>query len=107
MANLRNIADLLGIPDEETYEYGACLRRMAADLGYENVKFTRIMNLLGTTENADVSKEEYLETVGHTRELLMSRYLPPDFSCREALVHDTDIKLTYCGYMLFLAKDLK
>src|ERR1700761_5998160 len=99
--------DLLGIPEAETYDYGSSLRRMAIELGYETIKFTRIMNLLGLTKNADVSKEEYLATVASTRELLVSRYLDPKFDFREALESDPDITLTYCGYMLFLKKDLK
>jgi hypothetical protein len=49
--------DLLGIPDEETYRYGAAFRRMSVELGYgDNIKFTRIMNLQGTTPNEDVQE---------------------------------------------------
>ena len=49
--------DLLGIPDVETYRYGAAFRRMSVELGYgENIKFTRIMNLQGTTPNEDVDE---------------------------------------------------
>ena len=99
--------DLLGIPDAETYEYGASLRRMAAEKGYGNIKFTRIMNLLGLTDSAAMTREEYLVTVGETREMLVGRYLDPAFDCEEAITHDPDINLTYCGYMLFLAKDLR
>lgn len=101
------VVDLLGIPDDETYDYGAGLRRMAVDLGYETIRFTRIMNLLGLTDNEDVSKEEYLETVARTRDQMVAQYLNPEFDAREAILNDTDINLTYCGYMLFLAKDLR
>lgn len=99
--------DLLGIPDTETYEYGTSLRRMAAERGYENIKFTRIMNLLGLTDSVAMTREEYLATVKETREMLVARYLDPGFNCDNAIAHDRDINLTYCGYMLFLAKDLR
>jgi hypothetical protein len=99
--------DLLGIPDTETYEYGASLRRMAAEKGYENIKFTRIMNLLGLTDSVAMTREEYLATVKETREMLVARYLDPEFDCDNAIAHDRDINLTYCGYMRFLAKDLR
>ena len=99
--------DLLGISDAETYTYGAALRQMAADKGFSNIRFIRIMNLLGLSDSIDMSKEEYLRTVGSCRELLVSRYLPADFDVRDAITNDTDINLTYCGYMHFLAKDLR
>ena len=100
--------DLLGIPDEETYEYGSSFKRMSEDLGYQKtMKFTRIMNLLGLTRNEDCSLEEYLEVVEQTRDLMVSRYLPPGFSTRDVIQSDVDYNLTYCGYLLFLAKDLR
>ena len=80
---------------------------MAQDLGFEYIKFTRIMNLLGVAKNDDVSKEEYLETVVRTREMMVEKYTPEGFDCHEAVQDDEDINLTYCGYIRFLSKDMK
>ncbi|TVY73421.1 Spore wall maturation protein DIT1 [Lachnellula suecica] len=99
--------DLLGIPDEEVYEYGAALRRIPAEKEYVNIDFIRIMNLLGLTDQISMTKEEYLQTVGGVRETLVERFLDPTFIATDAIEEDRDINLTYCGYLKFLAKDLK
>lgn len=98
--------DLIGIPDEEVFEYGAALRQMSEDQGYKNIDFIRIMNLLGMTDQVIMTKEEYLSTVGRTREILVERFLDPTFIATQAIEEDRDINLTYCGYIKFLSKDL-
>lgn len=99
--------DLLGISDEEVFNYGAALRRIAEDKGYKNLEFIRIMNLLRLTDKVHLTKEEYLESVGNIRETLVERYLDPTFIATEAIEQDRDISLTYCGYLKFLTKDLR
>ncbi|KUJ17584.1 uncharacterized protein LY89DRAFT_747245 [Mollisia scopiformis] len=99
--------DLVGISDEEVYEYGAALRRMSEEQGYHNIDFFRIMNLLGITDQIVMTKEEYLSTCGQTREALVERFLDPTFIAAEAIEKDRDMNLTYCGYIKFLTKDLK
>ncbi|KIM96666.1 hypothetical protein OIDMADRAFT_44293 [Oidiodendron maius Zn] len=99
--------DLLGISDEEVFHYGAALRRMAEAKEYHNLSFIRIMNLLGLTDKAHMTKDEYLESVGNIRETLVERYLDPTFIATEAIEQDRDISLTYCGYLKFLSKDLR
>lgn len=99
--------DLLGISDEEVYGYGSALRRIPEEHGYKNLDFIRIMNLLGMSDQAYMSKEEYLAKVGKARDLLVSKYLDPTFVAEEAIEEDMDITLTYRGYMKFLIKDLK
>lgn len=61
---------------------------MARELGYENIRFTRIMNLLGLIDDdkeflTDVSEEEYMRTVENTRKLLVNRYLRPDYNFQQ------------------------
>ncbi|KKY17697.1 putative pyoverdine dityrosine biosynthesis [Phaeomoniella chlamydospora] len=99
--------DLLGISDEEVFNYGAALRRIPGEQGYQNIDFIRIMNLLGLTDQATMTKEEYLETVGSTRDTLVEKFLDPTFIATDAIEEDRDINLTYCGYLKFLAKDLR
>jgi hypothetical protein len=79
---------------------------MASEKGYNNIKFIRIMNLLGLTGNVDMSRDEYLSNTDSARKMLVKRYLDPGFDVREA-IKNADINLTYCGYLLFLSKDLR
>lgn len=99
--------DLLGISDEEVYDYGATLRRIPREQGCKNIDFIRIMNLLGLTDQDVMTKEEYLETVDSVRETLVERFLDPTFIATDTIEEDRDINLTYCGYLKFLSKDLK
>jgi len=99
--------DLLGISNEEVYDYGIGLRQMAEEKGYDRLRFIRIMNLLGLTDSPHMTKQEYLSQVDQSRTELMEKYLPPDFDVRDAILTEVDINLTYCGYMLFLSKDLR
>jgi pyoverdine/dityrosine biosynthesis protein Dit1 len=99
--------DLLGISNEEVYEYGGALRRMAEEKGYDRLKFIRIMNLLGLTDSPNMTKEEYLACVDDSRKMLVDKYLPANFDAREAILTDEDINLTYCGYIIFLSKDMR
>ena len=80
---------------------------MAKEKGYEHLKFVRVANLLGLTDNLDLTKEEYLNIVDQAREQLMDRYLPKDFDVQEAIKNDGDINLTFNNYVVFLSKDLK
>lgn len=85
--------DLLGISDEEVYEYGIHLRQMAAEKGYDRLKFIRIMNLLGLTDSPHMTKEEYLGYVTDSRKTLVEKYLDPAFDAREAILNDADINM--------------
>ncbi|KAF7916465.1 uncharacterized protein EAE97_012125 [Botrytis byssoidea] len=100
-------SDLVGIEDEEVFEYGAALREMAVQKGFTNIRFTRIMDLLGLNDKATVSKSEYLSLVDECRKQLMERYLPAGFDARDELLQNQDANSTYCGYIIFLTKDLQ
>ncbi|RFU79330.1 pyoverdine biosynthesis [Trichoderma arundinaceum] len=100
-------ADLVGISSEEVFEYGLNLRRMAVEKGYDRLKFIRIMNLLGVTDSPHMTKEEYVSCVEESRKMLVEKYLPKGFDARDAILNDPDINLTYCGYIIFLNKDLR
>ena len=99
--------DLVGIHEEEVYEYGKALRNMAVEKGFDRLKFIRIINLLGLADSPHMTKEEYLDSVDGARKSLMDNHLPADFDVRDTILNDPDVKLTYCGYIIFLTKDLK
>lgn len=100
-------SDLVGISSEEVFEYGLNLRRMAVAKGYDRLKFMRIMNLVGVSDSLQMTKEEYVNCVEESRKKLMEKYLPQGFDARDAILNDVDINLTYCGYIMFLNKDLR
>ncbi|KAK4078961.1 hypothetical protein Trihar35433_66 [Trichoderma harzianum] len=100
-------SDLVGISSEEVFEYGLNLRRMAEAKGYDRLKFMRIMNLVGVSDSIQMTKEEYVSRVDESRRMLVEKYMPKGFDAREAIANDPDINLTYCGYIIFLNKDLR
>jgi pyoverdine/dityrosine biosynthesis protein Dit1 len=85
--------DLVGISDEEVYEYSIHLCQMAAEKGYDRLKFIRIMNLLGLTNSPHMTKEEYLGCVADSRKTLVEKYLDPAFDTRKAILNDADINM--------------
>jgi hypothetical protein len=99
--------DLLGISDEEVYEFGSALRKIPEEKGYKNIDFLRINNLLNLTDKAVMSKEEYVRNTDLVRETLIQKYLDPTFIASEAIENDPDINMTYCGYIRFLTTDLR
>ena len=80
---------------------------MAKEKGLEHLQFVRVANLLGLTDNLDLTKDEYLNILPQAREQLMARYLPEGFDVKEAIQNDGDINLTFNNYVNFLSKDLK
>ncbi|KAI9149902.1 Isocyanide synthase xanB [Paramyrothecium foliicola] len=99
--------DLTGISDEDLFEYGLTLRRMAAEKNYHRIEFARIMNLLGLHKDAKITKERFIELLEPSRKELMARYGDPDFDVSDCIKNDPDYKMTYGGYAKFLMKDLE
>ena len=103
---LKNV-DLVGISDEDTWEYSAALMDLAASKGFRNIKLVRIMDLLGLTGEKETTKEIYLETVTACRKELESQFGKPDEAVRDMIQTDPDTLLTYRGFIRFLETDLK
>ncbi|KAL8720598.1 MAG: hypothetical protein Q9225_002562 [Loekoesia sp. 1 TL-2023] len=99
--------DLVGITDEDTWEYSRALMSMAANKGFHNIKLVRIMDLLGLTNGKETTKESYLETIPACRRELESQFGEPDEAIREMIQTDPDTLLTYRGFIRFLETDLK
>lgn len=94
--------DILSITDEDVYHYGSGLRQMAVTKGFNRLKFLRMMDLIGLHDSPDMTKEQYLATVGMSRKTLAEKYGDPDFNARQAILKDPDMDLTYCGLVFAL-----
>ncbi|KZL78855.1 pyoverdine dityrosine biosynthesis protein [Colletotrichum incanum] len=100
--------DVVGISDDETWEYGATLMDMAAQKGYDGIKLLRVMDFLGLTkEDEPLTKEKYMELVDESRQTLEAQFGDPDKDVRAMIDTDNDTLMTYRGFIRFLETDLR
>ncbi|KAJ3492685.1 hypothetical protein NLG97_g5216 [Lecanicillium saksenae] len=105
--SLTNLAvDLTGVTDDNLWEYGATLRKMVEEKGYQCIDFVRIMNLVGLHHGAVITKERFINLLEPSRRELMAKYGDPNFDANACIRNDPDYKMTYDGYAKFLKKDL-
>ncbi|KAK2044695.1 pyoverdine/dityrosine biosynthesis protein [Colletotrichum somersetense] len=102
------VIDVVGISDDETWEYGATLMDMAAKKGYTGIKLLRVMDFLGLTkEDKPLTKERYMELVDESRATLEAQFGDPDKDVRAMIDTDNDTLMTYRGFIRFLETDLR
>ena len=99
--------DLLGVSDEEVWEYGEAVRQLAHDNNCTHIRFARIRDLLGMSSNTKEGKERYLERVSEYRKQLTRANIAEDFDVSALIASDPDTAMTYRGYVKFLEKDLE
>ncbi|MCJ1472382.1 hypothetical protein MMC13_001029 [Lambiella insularis] len=99
--------DLLGVSDEDVWDYGEALRAMAVTKQFRNIKFVRIGDLLGAHHSDILTKVEYLTHASCYRRELIAKFEDPGFDPHEQILNDRDTCLTYRGYLKFLFHDLK
>ncbi|CCF35993.1 pyoverdine/dityrosine biosynthesis protein [Colletotrichum higginsianum] len=100
--------DVVGISDDETWEYGATLMDMAAQKGYDGIKLLRVMDFLGLTkEDEPLTREKYMELVDESRKTLEAQFGDPDKDVRALMETDNDTLMTYRGFIRFLETDLR
>jgi len=100
-------ADIVGIPDEDTWAYSAALMAMAAENGFNNIKLLRVMDLLGLMSGKTMTKETYMSLTAASRTMLLDQYGRTEEEVREMMQTDNDTLLTYRGFIRFLETDLK
>ncbi|KAJ6124899.1 Pyoverdine biosynthesis [Penicillium samsonianum] len=100
--------DLVGVPDDEYYDYGIELRKIAQEKHFSSIQFIRLMNLLGLGDGEKIPKADYLRLVPTCREKLMSpTYFDPRFDVDHELKTNPDTKTTYESYFSRISEDLK
>jgi pyoverdine/dityrosine biosynthesis protein Dit1 len=99
--------DITGVTDNHLWEYGATLRQMVNEKGYDKcIDFIRVMNLLGIYNHSAITQEKFISLLDPSRKELMERYGDPNFDFNACIKNDPDYKMTYDGYAKFLKKDL-
>lgn len=94
--------------DDESYEYGIQLRRMAQEKQFSSIQFIRLMDLLGLGDGERISKLDYLQLVPTCRERLMSpAYFNPQFDIEHELKTNPDTKTTFDSYFSRISEDLR
>ena len=94
--------------DDEYYDYGIQLRKMAQEKKFSSIQFIRLMDLLGLGDGETISKPDYLRLVSTSREKLMSSaYFDPKFDIEHELQTNPDTKATYDSYFSRISEDLR
>ena len=98
----------MGVSDEDVWDYGEELRKLAEAKSLERLRFTRCWDLLDHPGPDDESqaKDYYLSHASCLRRELQYRFLPRDINIDESIKKDEDTCLTYRGYLKFLSLDL-
>lgn len=96
----------MGIEDSEVWDYSTTIRDIIRTKELHHISALRIVDLLDHPNTEKLTKEEYVVHADCYRRELVAKYSPLGFDAREA-IKDTDICLTYRGYIKFLTKDLK
>ncbi|KAI0465983.1 Pyoverdine/dityrosine biosynthesis protein-domain-containing protein [Xylaria cf. heliscus] len=102
--------DLMGVSEEEVWEYGEALRAMAIRNELRNIKFLRLWDLLEhpsrrfDQENQKKAKAYYLEHATCIRREFIHRYGDAHFDAGAAVKTDKDWATTHAVYVGVLAK---
>ena len=97
--------DLLGVSDEEVFDYAKGLHHITEVLGLRHLKFTDPFELIGS-EMSPTTAEEYASRVGKLRQRLFLSFRPPGYDFDEDIKKNETALLTYRGYLKFLESDL-
>ncbi|KAF9692193.1 hypothetical protein EKO04_009986 [Ascochyta lentis] len=96
--------DLLGVPDEDVWDFGEAVRQITIDNGLNHLSFLRLWDLLGTP--GTWSREYYLANAHNIRQELKDRYGDPQFEADMASKSSSDMQMTHTKYLEFLKSDL-
>ena len=101
---LLTTVDLLGVPDEDVWNFGEAVRQITVENDLHHLSFLRLWDLLGTP--GTWSKEHYLANSSNIRQELKQRYGDPQFEADMANKSSNDMQMTYTKYLKFLKSDL-
>lgn len=103
---LTSTQDILGVPEENVWNYGNKLREIAKER-FPHISFIRLDRLVGVDQEEAHTAEDYKQTSSFYREKLVDDHLSKDFDVRVHLSRNPSALMTYCGYIKFLETDLK
>ena len=100
--------DLLGVPEEEVWEYGQALRQLAKEMQLSHLDFLCLRDLKkGESNPIPNTKEYYLNDAAPRRQDIVDQFLPQDYDVDTEISNDADTTLTFRGYLKFLELDLE
>ncbi|KAL8885450.1 MAG: hypothetical protein Q9215_006690 [Flavoplaca cf. flavocitrina] len=99
------IQDLLGIPEEHTWEYSEALAKTIEEKGFDRLDLRRVMDVIGFTDQEPITKQNYLSLTHRSREVLMQKYGKTEDDIKALINTDHDILMTYRGFIRFLETD--
>ncbi|RDW60624.1 hypothetical protein BP6252_12007 [Coleophoma cylindrospora] len=98
--------DLLGVTDEEVWNYGSALRKLAREK-FPRISFARLSRLISEDCPEPLTREDYLEHAAWYRSEVISKNIPEDFDVNLEIKYHINSLLTYRGYIKFLETDLR
>ncbi|KAL8867204.1 MAG: hypothetical protein Q9198_008604, partial [Flavoplaca austrocitrina] len=101
------IQDLLGIPEEHTWEYSEALAKTIEEKGFDRLDLRRVMDVIGFTDQEPITKQNYLSLTHRSREVLMQKYGKTEDDIKALINTDHDILMTYRGFIRFLETDFR
>lgn len=101
------LADLLGIPDRDTWAYGEALRIMAVQKGFTHIDFSRLRDLVDFPLPERLEEITYVANATNFRRFLFNKYGKEDLDIDHEIATRPDTQLTYLGYRRFLESDLR
>lgn len=99
--------DIVGIPEEDTWEYSETLATIIEERGFSSLKLQRVMDLVGLTDGQRISKQTYLSLTDTSRTILLQAYGKSKEEIRAMIETDNDTLMTYRGFIRFLENDLR
>jgi pyoverdine/dityrosine biosynthesis protein Dit1 len=99
------LQDILGVPEENVWDYGNRLREIAKER-FPHISFVRLDRLVASEQQEAHTAEDYKQTSSWYREKLVKEHLPKDFDPQVHLSRNPSALMTYCGYIKFLETDL-
>lgn len=95
-------SDVVGIPEEDTWEYSEALNNIIERKGFSNLRLRRVMEITGLTCDQPLTREAYLSLTGKCRAMLLAKYGKSEDDIRHMIESDQDTLTTYRGFIRFL-----
>ncbi|KAK2593443.1 hypothetical protein QQS21_008860 [Conoideocrella luteorostrata] len=97
--------DLLGVPDNDVWNYGEGLRLLAHAKGFTQIEFSRLRDLVSISLPDELDEMSYVANASNFRRALLNTFGNPNWEWKE-VIQSEDVCLTYRGYIRFLETDL-
>ncbi|KAH0365162.1 hypothetical protein KCU65_g6341, partial [Aureobasidium melanogenum] len=99
--------DVLGISDQNCWDYGVELQAIIKEKKLDNIRFRPCMSVLGFICDDDLTEKVFLDTAQRCREELEARFAPTEQHLTDLIKSDKDTMLTYCGMVKFLQSEME